>query len=152
MDVYQNLKEKGIELPQAATPLGLYAPVRQAGNLLFVSGQGPNVNGKAVLTGKVGAELSLEEGQYAASVCAKNILAALEAYTGDLNKIAGCIKIFGLVASAAGFNAQPAVINACSQMMIDAFGEAGRHARSAVGTNELPGDIPVEIEAIFELK
>lgn len=152
MDIYETLKQKSITLPKPAPVGGIYTPVKQSGNQLFVSGQGPTVDGIPVITGKVGSDITIEEGQSAARLCILNMLAALESFTGDLNKIDGVIKLFGLVASASGFNAQPAVINAASQLLVDVFGENGWHARSAMGTNELPGNIPVEIEAIFELK
>lgn len=152
MDIEKRLEELGITLPPPAKVGGVYTPVRRCGRELYVSGQGPNQPGAPAKLGKVGAELTLEEGREAARRCAENMLAALKAHTGDLNKVAGCVKLFGLVASAPGFNEQPAVINGASQLMVDVFGEAGWHARSAVGTNELPGNIPVEIEGIFEIR
>lgn len=152
MNIYNRLKELGYELPEPAPRLGLYQPVRKSGNLLFVSGQGCTENGVPIFTGKVGAEVSLEQGQVAARRCTLNALAALHAYVGDLNRIAGAVKVLGFVASAPGFSRQPAVMNGCSQLLLDVFGEAGGHARSAIGTSELPENIPVEIEFIFELK
>lgn len=151
MDIYNRLKELGLALPDAPDALGLYVPVKQVGNLLFSSGQGPLEKGKAVFTGKVGAERTLEEGQAAARMCVMNILAQVEKHLGDLNRVKEVVKLLGFVASAPGFNDQPKVINGGSQLLIDIFGDAGRHARSAIGTNELPGNITVEIEAIFEV-
>lgn len=151
MDVYENLKAHGIELPEKLSAAGLYKPVNQTGNLLFVSGQGSMDRGKH-LTGHLGAEVSLEEGQYAARVCAINTLSALEAYLGDLNRIKRCVKILGFVACTDDFTDQAQVINGASQVFIDAFGDEGRHARSAIGSNGLPLGLTVEVESIFEIK
>lgn len=152
MNIYDRIKELGIKLPKPAPVGGIYRPVRQSGNQLFVSGQGPTVDGKPMFVGKVGSDLTIEQGQEAARLCIINMLSALEEYTGDLNRIDGVIKVLALVASEQGFGNQPAVVNAASQMLVDVFGDTGWHARSAMGTNELPGNIPIEIEAIFELK
>lgn len=152
MDIYERIRELGVTLPEPAPVGGVYTPVRQSGRLLYVSGQGPSAGGKPVLTGKVGGELTIEQGREAARLCALNLLAALQAYTGDLNRVEGVVRVLALVASAPGFGSQPAVVNAASQLLVDVFGEKGWHARSAVGTSELPGDIPVEIEAVFELR
>lgn len=152
MSIYDRMKELGISLPDAPEAMGLYVPVRATGNLLFSSGQGPLQNGDVVFTGKVGAERSLEEGALAARLCALNILAQVERYLGDLNRVRGVVKVLGFVASAPGFNDQPKVVNGASQLFIDLFGDAGRHARSAIGTNELPGNIAVEVEAILEFE
>ena len=108
--------------------------------------------GDTKVTGRVGAELSVEEGAAAARMCAINTLSALEAHVGDLNRIKRCVKILTFVASAEGFNGQAQVVNGASQVFMDAFGEEGRHARSAIGTNELPLGLTVEVESIFELK
>lgn len=152
MSINDRIRELGLTLPQPAPVGGVYTPVRQSGRQLFVSGQGPTEAGKPVFTGKVGSDLTLEEGQQAARLCALNLLSALQAYVGDLDRVDGVIKVLALVASAPGFGQQPAVINAASQLLVDVFGDKGWHARSAMGTSELPGNIPVEIEAIFELK
>ena len=149
MDVYEKLKELGIELPQVPKAMGLYAPVKILGNMAYVSGQGPLKDGKVMCTGKVGRDVTIEQAQAAARQIAINTLAALNEYIGDLNKIKSVVKVLGFVASAEGFNDQPMVINAFSQIFLDVFGEDGRHARSAVGTNELPMNISVEIESIF---
>ena len=151
MDIYQKLKDLNITLPQSPKAMGLYAPVKIAGNMAYVSGQGPLLDGKVICTGKVGKDVTIEQAQAAARQIAINTLALLHEYTGDLNKIKSVVKLLGFVASAEGFNRQPEVINYASQVFIDVFGENGRHARSAVGTNELPMDISVEIESIFEL-
>ena len=151
MDVYQKLKELSIELPQASKAMAMYVPVKTAHNLVYVSGQGPLHEGKITCTGKVGKNVTIEQAQAAARLIAINTLAALHEHIGDLNKIKSVVKVLGFVASAEGFNEQPAVINAFSQVFVDVFGENGRHARSAVGANELPLDISVETESIFEL-
>ena len=151
MDVYQNLKEHDIVLTPQLAAAGLYRPVNQTDKLLFVSGQGSMV-GDTKVTGRVGAELSVEEGAAAARMCAINTLSALEAHVGDLNRIKRCVKILAFVASAEGFNGQAQVVNGASQVFMDDFGEEGRHARSAIGTNELPLGLTVEVESIFELK
>ena len=151
MDVYENLKKAGIELPEKLAAAGLYKPVNQAGNLVFISGQGSMVDDTKI-TGRVGADLSVEEGAAAARICAINTLAALEAYLGDLNRVKRCVKILGFVASTDDFHEQAQVINSASQVFIDAFGEEGRHARSAIGSNALPLGLAVEVESIFEIE
>lgn len=150
MNIYDRLKELNIELPSAPPAMGLYTPVKIAGNMAYVSGQGPLTDGKLTCTGKVGKEVTIEQAQTAAREIAINTLALLHEYVGDLNRIKSVVKVLGFVASAEGFNKQPEVINAFSQVMTDVFGE--KHARSAVGANELPLNISVEIESIFELK
>jgi enamine deaminase RidA (YjgF/YER057c/UK114 family) len=151
MCVYENLKKLNLELPAPPPPGGVYVPVKQVGNLLFTAGQGPTVDGKPIYTGKLGKDLTIEQGQEAAKVVALNMLSVLHQHLGDLNRIKNVVKLLGLVASAPGFGEQPRVVNAASQLLVDVFGEKGRHARSAIGTNELPGNIPVEIEGIFEV-
>ena len=151
MCVYENLKKLNLELPAPPAPGGLYVPVKQVGNLLFAAGTGPYVNGEAVVTGKVGDDRTIEEGQEAARICILNTLANVHAYLGDLNKVKNVVKVLGFVASAPGFDKQPAVINGGSQLLIDLFGESGKHARSAVGVNEMSRNITVEIEVIFEV-
>jgi len=152
MSIHARLKELGIELP-APPPLGgLYKPVKQVGNLLYVSGQGPTVDGIAQVRGKMSAERALEEGRHAARLCVLNALSLLHQYLGGLDKIKSTVKLLVFVQSAPGFNRQPEVANGASQLLIDIFGEErGLGARSAIGTNELPGDITVEIEFIFEV-
>ena len=150
-NIYEKLKALNIELPPPPKAMGLYLPVKIVGNMAYVSGQGPLANGKLTCTGKVGKDVTTEQAQTAARQIALNTLALLHEYVGDLNKIKSVVKVLGFVASAEGFNEQPIVINAFSQVFVDVFGESGRHARSAVGTNELPMDISVEIESIFEI-
>ena len=152
MDIYIKLKELGIELPSPPPAMGIYKPVKQVGTMLYVSGQGPTREGVPLLTGKVGAERTIEDGQEAARLCALNALSVLHNYLGDLNKIKSVVKLLGFVASAPDFGRQPEVINGASGLFAEIFGEEnGIGARSAIGTNELPANIPVEIEFIFEI-
>lgn len=138
-------------MPPASEPGGLYVPLKQVGTLIFTSGVGPMEQGRPAVIGKVGAELTVEQGQAAARLCILNTLTRLEKHLGSLDRVKSVVKLLGFVASAPGFDRQPQVINGASQLLIDIFGEAGRHARSAIGTSELPRGIPVEIEAIFEV-
>jgi len=150
MDVYENLSKHKLE-PITDAPLGgEYVKVKQIGTLLYVSGHGPLVGGEPVYTGKIG-DHNLKDGQEAARLCALNILGTLQDFLGDLNRVKGAVKLLAFVASTEDFRSQPTVINKASEVFIQAFGEDGRHARSAIGTNILPGDISVEVEAIFEL-
>lgn len=153
MDVYEKMNELGIQLPKPPAPMGVYTPVKEFGaNLAYTSGMGCAIAGGPVYQGKVGQELTLEQGQAAARCCMLNVLSALEKQTGDLRKVKRVVKVLAFVASAPDFFDQPKVINAASQLLVDLFGEeAGKAARSAIGTNVLPGNIPVEIEALFEL-
>lgn len=152
MDVYKKIKELGYEIPELPPKGGIYKPVKQVGNMLYVSGQGSTNKGIPVIVGKVGAERTIEEGQDAARICALNALSTLHNYLGDLNKIKGVVKTLGFVASADNFNQQPKVIDGASKLLADIFGEEnGIGARSAIGVNELPGNITVEIEYIFEI-
>ena len=152
MNVYDRLSELGCELPALPPPGGIYKPVKQVGTMLYVSGQGPIQNGTPGFTGKVGRERSLEEGREAARLCALNALSVLHQHLGDLNAIKSLVKTLGFVASAPGFNAQPKVIDGASTLLRDIWGEDGVGARSAIAANELPGDITVEIEFIFEIR
>jgi enamine deaminase RidA (YjgF/YER057c/UK114 family) len=152
MDVNDRIKELGITLPPPPGPGGLYVAVKQVGNLVYTSGVGPLENGKPAVNGKVGAEVTVEEGQTAARLCILNTLSRLQEHLGDLNRVKNVVKVLGFVASAPGFGRQPEVLNGASQLLIDTFGDAGRHTRSAIGTSELPRNIPVEIEAIFEVE
>jgi len=152
MDINKRLDELDITLPPLPPLAGIYQPVKQVGNLLYVSGQGPTENGAPLVTGKVGRERTIQDGQYAARLCGLNALSILRQYLGDLNKIKSIVKLLVFVASAEGFDRQPEVANGASQLLLDIFGqERGVGARSAIGTNELPGGITVEIEFIFEV-
>ena len=149
-EIYAKLAELGLKLPQVVAPLAAYVPAVQSGNYVYVSGQLPMVEGKLPLVGKVGAEVSVEQGTELARVCALNALAAIEALVG-LGRVVKIVKVTGFVASAAGFTGQPAVVNGASQLFGDVLGEIGRHARSAVGVAELPMGAPVEVEVIAEV-
>lgn len=151
MDVYAKLKELNLALPSLPPKGGIYKPVRQAGNFLYVSGQGATKAGVPEITGKAGAERTIEEGQEAARLCVLNALSTLHDFLGDLNKIKGLVKTLGFVQSADGFTMQPKVIDGASALLRDIWGENGVGARSAIGVNELPGGITVEIEFIFEI-
>jgi len=147
----QRLEELGIELPPVFPPAGNYLGCVVDGGLVHVGGHGP-VNGENVIRGKVGGDLTLEEGRQAARATALSILATLRAELGDLGRIARIVKVFGMVNVAPGFNQTPAVIDGCSDLLVKVFGEAGRHTRSAVGLAELPFDIAVEIELTARLR
>ena len=155
MDIYERLRQLQIELPAPPPAGGLYAPVKLFGaNLAYTSGVGPtDQQGNAVYSGKVGTDLTLEEGQAAARLATLNILSILHAQLGDLNRIRRIVKQLGFVACPADFTQQPAVMNGSTQLLMDVFGDPdGRPARSAIATNVLPGNIPVEIELLIELK
>jgi enamine deaminase RidA (YjgF/YER057c/UK114 family) len=151
MSPEEKLKELGIELPEAPAPLGSYVPVVKAGNLLFLSGMLPMVKGRLPRQGRVGESISLDEAREEARQAAINALSVLRTQIGSLDNVRRCIKITGYIASAHDFTEQPKVLNAASDLMFDIFGEAGRHARAAVGVNVLPLNSPVEIEFIFEV-
>jgi len=152
MDVYNRLDELGISLPPPPPLAGIYKPVKRMGDLLYVSGQGPTENGVPIVTGKVGRERTIGEGQHAARLCGLNALSNLHQYLGDLNKIKSVVRLLVFVASAEGFNRQPEVANGASQLFLDIFGrERGVGARSAIGVTVLPGDITVEVEFVFEI-
>ncbi len=145
------LKELGIELPVAAAPAANYVPFTKTGSLLLTSGQLPLVGGKLIHTGLLGADLNVAQGQEAAKACAINILAQAKAALGDLEKIARIVKITVFVASKSDFTEQHLVANGASDLLVAVLGDAGRHARSAVGTAALPLNAPVEVEAIIEV-
>jgi len=148
----EKLKELGIELPTPPTPVANYVPVVQTGNLVFLSGHGPLKDDGTMIVGRVGEDLSLDEGYQAARRVAIALLASLKAATGDLSKVVRVVKLLGMVNSTADFTDQPKVINGASDLLVDVFGDKGKHARSAVGMNVLPGNIPVEIEMIVEIE
>ncbi|MBI3212772.1 MAG: RidA family protein [Mycobacterium sp.] len=150
MTVSGRLAELGIELPAVAKPLAAYVPAVRTGNLVFTAGQLPLQDGKLPQTGKVGAEVSAEDGQALARICALNALAAVDALVG-IDAVTRIVKVVGFVASAPGFTGQPGVVNGASALFGEVFGEAGAHARSAVGVSELPLDAPVEVEIIVEV-
>ncbi|MBA9001905.1 RidA family protein [Thermomonospora cellulosilytica] len=147
----ERIAELGLELPEVVAPLASYVPAVRTGSLVYTSGQVPFVKGEPIVTGKVGAEVTLEQAQEAARVCALNAIAALRAEVGELSRVTRIVKVVGFVASAPGFFGQPQVVNGASDLLGEVFGEAGRHARSAVGVTVLPRDVPVEVELIAEL-
>lgn len=153
-DVYEVLKEKGIVLPEPPAKGGVYTPVQEFGDkLLYCSGCGPDLGNGNTVIGKLGKDLTVEQGQKAAYNCMLNLLANLNAKTGDLNKIKRFVKVLAFVNSADDFVMQPQVVNGGSNLIAELFGEeAGLPARSAIGTNTLPGGVACEIEVLVELK
>ncbi len=150
MSASVRLGELGVVLPQVAGPLAAYVPAVRTGNLVYTSGQLPLESGKLARTGKVGNEVSPEEGKAMARICALNALAALDALVG-VDAVRQVVKVVGFVASAPGFNGQPGVVNGASELLGEVFGDKGVHARSAIGVSELPLDAPVEVELIVEV-
>lgn len=151
MGVRSRLAELGITLPDPITPVGTYVGAKRDGHLLYLSAHGPLLGGKPVWTGRVGAEVSIEEGYQAARLTALNLLATAERTVGDLDCLAGVLRLYGMVSAAEGFYEMPRVINGASDLFADLFGEEGLHARTAVGLAALPFNIPVSIDAIFTL-
>lgn len=146
----RQLQSLGITLPQAAAPAANYVPFVITGNLLVISGQLPMEAGKLAVTGPLGAGVTLEQGQQAARLCAINILAQAKAALGDLDRVTRIVRLGGFVASAQDFTDQPQVVNGASNLMVEVFGDLGRHARAAVGVNVLPLSAAVEVDAIIE--
>ncbi len=151
MSVEDRLAQLGIVLPRAPKPVAAYVPAVAAAGLLFTSGQLPFRDGEVAYRGKVGADLNPEEGAAAARLCALNCLAVARAELGTLDRVRRVVKVTGYVNSAPGFTGQPGVLNGASELLLEVFGEAGRHARAAVGVSELPLDAAVEVEMVFEL-
>ena len=149
--IAQRLAERGIALPRAATPAANYVPAVAGGGLLFISGQLPVLDGERRHQGKLGAGITIEEGYAAARLCGLNIVAQILAHAGDLDRVARIVKLTGFVNSTPDFEDQPKVVNGASDLMAEIFGEAGRHARSAVGVAALPFGVAVEVEAIVEI-
>ena len=150
MSVKARLAELGLELPTVVKPLASYVPAVRTGNLVYTAGQLPMVDGALAGSGKVGADVTPERAAELARICALNALAAVDALVG-IESVTRVVKVVGFVASASGFTGQPSVVNGASQLLGDVFGEAGIHARSAVGVAELPLDAPVEVELIVEV-
>lgn len=148
MRVEQRLQELGIALPEPVTPVATYVRWVQTGNLLFISGTGP---GDSAPRGKVDADVSVEEAYVVAREVGLQIIATAKAALGDLDRVTRVVKVLGMVNSSPDFDRQPQVINGCSDLMVEVFGEAGRHTRSAVGMGALPGRIAVEIECTLEV-
>lgn len=145
------LAELGIELPAVVKPLAAYVPAVRTGNLVYTAGQLPMQDGKLAGAGKVGAEVSPEDGKELARLCALNALAAVDSLVG-IDAVTQVVKVVGFVASAPGFSGQPGVVNGASELLAEVFGDRGAHARSAVGVAELPLDAPVEVELVVEVR
>ena len=148
----ENLKKLNIQLPEAPSPVGAYVAYKKVNKLLFISGQLPISSDGKIIRGKIGKDLSLEDGQKASKLCAINIIAQVKkALNGDLNRVKNCIKITGFVNSTDNFTDQPKVINPASETLSAIFGNNGKHTRAAISANSLPLDAAVEIDAIFEI-
>jgi enamine deaminase RidA (YjgF/YER057c/UK114 family) len=151
--IEQRLSEIGVTIPAPGEAAGNYLPHVTIGNLVYLSGQVPLENGVRKFVGKLGKDISVEDGQKAARLCALNLLARLKtACSGDLDRVARCVKVTGFVNATPDFGDHPKVINGASDFMVQVFGDAGRHARSALGMGSLPFGVAVEVEAIFEIK
>ena len=150
MTFSDRLTELGITLPPVAAPVAAYVPAVRTGSYVYTSGQLPMVEGKLAATGKVGGEITPEEAHDLARICALNAVAAVDALVG-IDTVARVVKVVGFVASATGFTGQPVVVNGASELLGEIFGDAGKHARSAVGVAELPLGAPVEVELVVEL-
>lgn len=150
MSATGRLAELGIELPEVVAPLAAYVPAVRTGTLVYTAGQLPIAAGELLRTGKVGGDVSPEDAKQLARVCGLNALAAVHSLVG-IDSVVRVVKVVGFVASAPGFGGQPGVINGASELFGEVFGEAGAHARSAVGVSELPRDAPVEVEIIVEV-
>ncbi|MGW0482629.1 MULTISPECIES: RidA family protein [Nonomuraea] len=151
MSPEQKIEELGLTLPEVVAPLAAYVPTVRTGQLVYTSGQVPMVEGKLHQTGKLGADLGVDEGREQARICALNAVAALKAEVGELSRVKRIVKAVVFVASAPDFTQQPQVANGASELLAEIFGEAGKHARSAVGVAALPLDAPVEVELIAEV-
>ncbi|ALM87222.1 hypothetical protein ASB57_23910 [Bordetella sp. N] len=153
MSITERLRELSIELPGLPKPGGSYVPFRRHGDLVYLAGQTSSRDGKAVYSGPLQEPEDVEQGYAAARLCGVNLLAALaQACDGDLDRVGGCLKVNGFVLAGPAFESVPAVVNGASDLFVEVFGEAGRHARSAVGVAVLPRNASVEVEAIFFLK
>jgi enamine deaminase RidA (YjgF/YER057c/UK114 family) len=147
------LAELKIELPNPAAPIANYVPAVRTGNLLFVSGQICQWNGERRFVGKVGAEVSLEQGKEAARLCAINLVAQTRRFLeGDLDRVVRVVRLGGFVNAIPTFTEQPQIVNGASDLMVEIFGDAGRHARTAVGVGSLPGNVAVEVDCVLEIK
>ena len=151
MRIEQELEKMGFTLP-TPKPVAAYVPAVRSGNLVFTAGQGPTLDGKPMFTGKLGRELTEEQGYKAAQICTVNCLACVKSLIGDLDKVEQVVKLLGFVASVDGFTRQSWVMNGASELLIKLYGDRGQHARSAIGTNQLPLDIPVEVEIVVRVR
>ncbi|HWK13807.1 MAG TPA: RidA family protein [Rhizobiaceae bacterium] len=152
MSTAARLEELGVKLPAVSAPLAAYVPVKRLGNALYISGQGPIVDGKIVAQGKLGRDMTIEQGAEAARLAAINALAAIAHAVGNLDRVKGIVKLNGYVNCTDEFDKQHLVINGASEFLVSVLGERGRHARAAVGTNSLPMNMPVEIELVVEVE
>jgi len=152
MNIEQRLKELNITLPKVGSPLGNYVHAKRVGNLLYLSGKGPESADGTMPRGKLGAGVSVDEGYRHARQVGLVLIAAIKGAIGDLDRVEGIVKVLGMVNAAPDFEDHPKVVNGCSDLFVEVFGEAGRHARSAVGMSSLPAGIPVEIEVIVAVK
>jgi enamine deaminase RidA (YjgF/YER057c/UK114 family) len=151
MKTEARLKELGIELPETTAPMANYVNAVRTGNLLYLAGKGPGQPGKPLPTGKVGRDFSIEQGYKLARETGLNLISVMKAELGDLDRVARIVKVLGMVNATSEYGHQPEVINGCSDLFVEVFGERGKHARSAVGMGSLPRGIPVEIEVIVEV-
>jgi len=151
-DYEGRMKKLGLSIPEIPPAAGAYVPAVQSGNLVFCSGQGAYKDGSQAYIGQVGSDVSLEDAYQAARIAGLNCLAEIRFLIGSLNKISRVVQIRGFVNSALNFHDQPKAINGASELMLEIFGDAGKHARCALGTNNLPGNIPVEVEMVVELE
>jgi enamine deaminase RidA (YjgF/YER057c/UK114 family) len=152
LDIEKRLEELGIQLRIPAPPVANFVHSVRSGNLVFLAGHGPQLPDGTWITGKVGRDIGLEKGKEAARITAINLLSSLKAEIGDLNKVKRIVKVLGMVNSDESFTDQPQVMNGCSDLLVDVFGDRGKHARAAVGMASLPFGIPVEIEMIVEVE
>lgn len=150
--IEKRLEELGIALPDSPAPMANYVNVQRSGDMLLFSGAGPLKAGKPTVTGRLGENVTVEQGYAAAMEAGLNLISSLKRAVGDLDNVVQIIKVLGFVASTNDFYAQPAVINGVSDLMVEVFGDRGKHARSAIGTNVLPFQIPVEVEMIVKVK
>jgi enamine deaminase RidA (YjgF/YER057c/UK114 family) len=151
-NVEQKLTQLGLVLPETPKPVAAYIPAKQAGNFVFTAGQLPMVNGELISKGLLGQDVEIDEANKAARICTLNALAAIKGVVGDLNRIKQIVRVVGYVASVPTFTQQPAVVNGASELLLEIFGEGGKHARSAVGMAVLPLNASVEIELTVEVE
>ena len=151
MTIEERLTELGLELPEPTKPLASYVPVRVSGSLAHVSGQTPSEAGSPLWTGRLGEDVSIEDGQAAAQRCALQVLSVLKAELGELSRVRRFVQVTAYVASAPGFTDQPKVANGASDLFVDVLGDDGRHARAAIGVSSLPLGVPVEVSAVVEI-
>ncbi len=150
-NIENKIKELGLQLPEPPKPLAAYIPAKQVGNLVFTAGQLPMVNGEIILKGLLGQDVEIDPAYNAAKICTLNALSAIKGVIGDLDKIKQVVRVVGYVASVPTFTQQPAVVNGSSELLLEIFGENGKHARSAVGMAVLPLNAAVEIELTVEV-